>query len=474
MRPRPQRVPASSTPPPSGWSRRATTAVAATGCAAASLASNRGDRAAALRLWQEILEAEPAAMDANRAAAQLLAETEGRPAALAHLARACEISPHNYLLHQAAIDWLRGEGPEAAEPAVRRLLEIHPADAWGHRELALVLSEQGRHEEAAAALEVARALDPTSTAEASVRGFVLERAGRLAEAREAFREAIRRDVDNESAIDRLIETSHSHAERLDALAFVAGELERQVTFGDGLLAFARRARGTLDGDGLLATLVRGLEARPDLWHAWSALIHERLDRGDLDEAVALSRQAVERFPLLPRLWLDRAAACQARATATASTRRCDRALRISPGWGSAARARSRRPWSARGSSPSRAPSSSARRPTRRSTPSTTVTWPIRSGSWVRRSRRSSDSLAPCGSSRDTTGPGGPWRDGRESWGGPRRRPPWPGRSPISAEATTGPGWRWPGSSTGLRPWRNDSPRSTVRPRWTLATTSRTT
>ena len=104
------------------------------------------------------------------------------PAAIAHLARACEGSPHNYLLQQLGIEWLRGEGPGSAEPAVRRLLEIHPADAWGHRELALVFSEQGRHEEAAAELEIARVLEPTSTAEASVRGFVLEAAGRLAEA----------------------------------------------------------------------------------------------------------------------------------------------------------------------------------------------------------------------------------------------------------------------------------------------------
>ena len=65
-------------------------------------------------------------------------------------------------------------------------------------------------------------------------------------------------MDNESAIGRLIETSNSHAERVDALDFVAAELERQVTFGDGLLAFARRARGTLGGDGLLATLVRAV------------------------------------------------------------------------------------------------------------------------------------------------------------------------------------------------------------------------
>ena len=280
--------------------------------AAANLASNRGDLAGALELWREVLEAEPAALDGNRAAARLLAETEGRSAALAHLSRACEGLPLNYSLHRALIDWLRVEGPGEAEPAIRRLLEIHPADGWGYRELGMVLSEQGRHDDAATELQIAAALEPTSTYEASVRGFVLERAGRLAEARAAYREAIRRDVDNESAIGRLIETSNTHTERLDALAFVGGELERQVTFGDGLLAFAHRARGTLGPDGLLATLLRALEARPDLWHAWSALVRERIARGEIDEADTLARRAVARFPLLPQLWLDLAATCSAR------------------------------------------------------------------------------------------------------------------------------------------------------------------
>src|SRR5262249_4254220 len=57
---------------------------------AAGLAGSRGDLKAALDLWQQVLAAEPLAPDANRAVAQLLAETQGRTAALEHLQRACE------------------------------------------------------------------------------------------------------------------------------------------------------------------------------------------------------------------------------------------------------------------------------------------------------------------------------------------------------------------------------------------------
>ena len=100
------------------------------------------------------------------------------------------------------------------------------------------------------------------------------------------------------------------------------ELERQVLYGDGLLAYREHAQNTLEPQELLSLLRRAWQARPDLWHAWSALILQRLDMSRDErnpdratageEALDLARQATARFPLLPRLWLDRALVCQAR------------------------------------------------------------------------------------------------------------------------------------------------------------------
>ncbi len=210
---------------------------------AAYLAAVRGDLAGSLDLWRQVLQAEPVALDANLAVAKRLAETEGRAVALEHLAQACDRSPYNFPLHQARIEWLREDGPAAAEPAVRRLLANHPDDAWARRELALVVARQSRHEEAAGELQLATLLEPASTNEASVRGQVLELAGQRAEAQEAYRESIRRSADNSFAIGRLIENCDSRAERVEALAFIEEELVRQVLFGEGLLAFAQRAGG---------------------------------------------------------------------------------------------------------------------------------------------------------------------------------------------------------------------------------------
>jgi len=305
--------------------------------AAANLASHQGNLTEALRLWRQILEAEPAALDANQTVARLLAKTESRAAALDHLTRACDRFPHNVALHQAWIYRLRDEGPAEAEVAVRRLLAIHPADAWAHRELALVLGEQQRYEEALAEVEIARQLDPTSSTEASVRGQILENADRPADANEAYREAIRRSVDNEFAIARLIASCNSSLKRREALAFIEGELARQVIFGDGLIAFARQAKHTLESDELLVTLEKAWNARPDLWHAWAALIRHRLQRQELDEALDLANRAVARFPLLPVIWLDLAAVHEAKGDHEREAEALNRCLQINPGWGVAAR-----------------------------------------------------------------------------------------------------------------------------------------
>ena len=303
------------------------------------MASVRGDLAGSLDLWRQVLEAEPGAIDANRAVARRLAETQGRAAALEHLAGACERFPHNYALHQAWIEWLRADGPAAVEPAVRRLLVIHPADAWAGRELAIVLARQGRHEEAADAMLLATMLEPSSPSEAAVRGQVLEMAGHRDESRAAYRDAIRRSVDMEFALNRLVDSCDSRAERTEALAFIEGELVRQVIFGDGLLAFARLARGRMDPDALLASLRAAREARPDLWHAWSALVHQLVERGRSDEAMEVAREATSRFPLQAATWLDLATACRASNDRAGELDALDRALRLNPGWGHAARQR---------------------------------------------------------------------------------------------------------------------------------------
>lgn len=304
---------------------------------AATLALLRADRSESLQLWRQVLAIEPLALDAHREIALQLAETEGRPAALAHLQQVCERFPHHYALHQLWNDWLREDGPAAQEPAVRRIVEIHPSDAWARRELALVLGDQNRLEEAFAQLEMAHVLEPTNPSYYTVCGRLRAQAGQREEAKEAYRQAIRLSVDCELAITELLAESETLAERREALALIEAELIRQVVAGAGLLAFRDAARHLLDPDVLLTALRKGLEARPDLWQAWSAVTRQLIAMEELDAALEQARQAAARFPLLPAMWLDLALVCQARQDVAGEVEALKHALQINSAWGTAAR-----------------------------------------------------------------------------------------------------------------------------------------
>jgi cellulose synthase operon protein C len=305
---------------------------------AARLASYRAEPAEARRLWQDVLRLQPLAIDAHSAVAQLLAETAGRAAALAHLRQAADAFPHHHPLHVLWIQWLQAEPPEVREPVVRRVVELNPADAWAQRELGFVLAAQRRIGEAWQVCAVAERLDPTSPSLHHLRGELLALEDRRSEARAAYREAIRLSVDNNHAIAQLMQLCDTPAERREALAFIKDELVAQVIYGDGLLAYRNFAFDTLDPEELLAMLREALQARPDLWHAWSAIIQQLLGMDQLDAAHELAVQATERFPLLPRLWFDRALVSRARLDWDDELAALETAYRINPGWGTSVRA----------------------------------------------------------------------------------------------------------------------------------------
>jgi tetratricopeptide (TPR) repeat protein len=303
---------------------------------AAELSRIRGKPRRALRYWRRLLHIQPLNIEAHRQAAILLAESGGIESAIAHLREAAERFPHNCALHRLWVEWLRERDPAEQERVLRRLLDINPAEAWARRELSLVLGRLGRGEESLAAAEAAMSADPDNPFSRLVRGLALEQLGRLAEAQESLRQAVRISVDCELAIDALLRISPSLTELREHLELVRGELERQTIYGEGLLAFRRHASGILGKEELLEVLRNVRQNRPDLWHAWSALTLQLLETDDLDGAMQNAEEACRRFPLLPRLRLDRASVCRARMEDREEMLSLERALELSPGWGQAA------------------------------------------------------------------------------------------------------------------------------------------
>ncbi len=304
---------------------------------AAELADYQNKPAESLAYWRQVLERDPLSIDAHAASARILAETAGRSAAVEHLRQATARFPYHFRLHHLLVQWLQNEAPDQVEGVLRQMITINPADAWTRRELATLLAERNEH---AAALEEAlrgQELAPNAEATFNILGYIHLRAGRTADARQWYEQGVRQSVDNEHAIGALMRLCRSTEERRKVLAFVQEELIRQVIFGDGLLAFRTHAVATLEPQEVLDRLRDAWRARPDLWHAWSALMQQLISMRQLDEALDLARQAGERFALLPRIWMDIADVHEARGDNEACVAALEQGRVINPRWGKLAR-----------------------------------------------------------------------------------------------------------------------------------------
>jgi len=300
--------------------------------AKAKLSSARGDLPDALAAWQEVVAREPQSAAAVDAVARLLEQIDGREAARAYWQGVLERFPYNVALLRAAVSWLRNNDPPCAEQNLNRLLDLHPNEPWALRERAIVRLELLRLDDALSDVDLAISIDPRESYGYSLRGGILSRKVRLSEAAINFRRALELNVDNENAIQGWLADCRSLAERTTALAFFYEQLVKQTSFGDGLIAYADLARPVLPGEVVLTNLRAGLAERPDLWHAWSAVIQQLLALERWDEASVLARQMAARFPLLPVAWSEVAATCQMRGDTPGEIAALQSALEINCQW----------------------------------------------------------------------------------------------------------------------------------------------
>jgi tetratricopeptide (TPR) repeat protein len=304
---------------------------------AAYLAMYQGDLQQALSCWQQVVQAEPLARDAHEMVASLLADLQNDEAAIAHISAAVKEFPHNYSLRALELEWLRRSPPEDLETAARSFLESFPSDAYAMRELAIVLVKQSKWEEAMREAEKADKAEPSSPVSAYIRGRIFAATQHPDKAKAAFREAIVRSVDYEQAIGSLMEVCESRTEREVELNFVYEQLKTQPIMGDGLLTFRETAASVFKPEPLLRILQEALDSRPDLWHAWAAVVRQLCEMDRVSNALPVARAACERFPLLPRVWLDLAHVHQTAGDVEGEISSLRQALEINSNWGDAAR-----------------------------------------------------------------------------------------------------------------------------------------
>lgn len=300
---------------------------------AALIATYRGDREEALGHWQAIVENDPLDHSAQSFVTDLIADTQGLDAAIAHLKNCVDRFPNSYSTRMALIEWLRDEPDEKRRIELDAFLEFHPGDAWALRERAMVLSGMREFEPAIADANAAYEIEPSHPAALYILGTIAEKQGDNQAAKEFYRKCLATSIDYDHAIVALIDRCNSKAERVDALKFVYDQLINQVSLGEGWLTFSRYAQSCLEPEELLAMLTKAVEERPDLWHAWSALTRQLSDMQKHEQAIEVATENTSRFPLLPRVWMDLSAANAACGKIDAEIEALKRAKKINPTWG---------------------------------------------------------------------------------------------------------------------------------------------
>jgi tetratricopeptide (TPR) repeat protein len=170
---------------------------------AARLAEHEERWEEALALWREVLELQPLAIDAHQAVAWLLEQTEGAAAAQAHLAAAVARFPHHVPLSALWCQSVRAEPVEVCEAVVRRVMAANPDQAWVYCDLALVLAEQGKLDEAWQQVELASQRDPYDPTLVRVRAHLLALEGRSDQAQAELQRALERGTEEDETTKNL-------------------------------------------------------------------------------------------------------------------------------------------------------------------------------------------------------------------------------------------------------------------------------
>jgi tetratricopeptide (TPR) repeat protein len=306
-------------------------------CAAARLAHWRQRHDEALGHWRALVRLDPCNVEFHRELVSVLSICEGRPAVHAHLGTVCGENPQSVRLCQLRVEWLRGESAVEALAANDELLQLDSRHAWALREKAMILLRLNLAEEAREAAAAAIEVEPQAASGWGVKGDVLRALERGEEAREHYRTAIRLSVDADWWFERLLATRTDFEGRKDLLAFVRRELEQQVWLQAPVMTFRAVARNVLTPEELDEALTTLWRARPHHWSVWLALVEHRRERGRIDEALALALEATQRFPLIPRTWIDLAKVQAARNAVSDEISALEKAVQINPRFGEASR-----------------------------------------------------------------------------------------------------------------------------------------
>ncbi|MEM1068014.1 MAG: tetratricopeptide repeat protein [Planctomycetota bacterium] len=283
--------------------------------------------------WQEgldhlehLLPRSPLSMPLREKISDLIGQIDGEEAAIEHWRRASEEFQHYQPLAERYAMALRTRPLEEIEPVLRNILAQSPDNAWAVRELASHVMAAGKLDEAEKLTEQACQLDGENAFAVGLLASLDARRGDNASARKRLREILQNDICNEYLLSRFLDSCDSVEELTDELDWVIQQLQKQPITEDVLLVYRDYAESVVPAEDLLQSLQEAVEARSDLWQAHQAHIRQLTHMQQLDEAMAASERAAERFALEPNAWFEMyrvASAVGDAATQKRALKRCD-------------------------------------------------------------------------------------------------------------------------------------------------------
>lgn len=271
----------------------------------AFLCEQQQEYESALKLRHRVVELQPLREAYQKNYANLLGQLRGYTSKIDYLKQLVERYPDNFDFYELLLDSMEQGTAEEKETLLRKLLTINPDYAWAQRELAIQLGRQLKMKDAFEAIARAEQLDPHNPGLYTSRASLHLKQRDIEAAKADYRKAVSLSVDTTYASRRLLDISAGTEAKNDALTFIRQQLIEQVTNGDAILSYSDLARQVLPADEVLQQLQEALQARPDLWESWAAVMSLCQDIQQYDKAEEYARQACERFPYIPRLWVER-------------------------------------------------------------------------------------------------------------------------------------------------------------------------
>lgn len=298
----------------------------------ATILQVQGKRAESLDVLIGVLESEPHAFDVVDRIARALLATKGGEQATEFISPYIEKYPHSYLLRGTLLELLTERPPDQRLPRLEELLAQFPDDGRVLYRAARAAQSLGQYDKALDYAHQLLAMDRNATDACMLLGDVLKARDDNAEAEQAYRSVIEKNVDADGVFYRLLSTVNDYEGKCRALTYIYEQLMSQVTFGNGLLEFVSIAPEFLPGEKLDELMSLAVEERPDLWQSWVAASKWWARCGRAEDAMAAIDAALTKFPLVPRLWMEQGELYQAAGDLPAAEGSYRHALDISPGW----------------------------------------------------------------------------------------------------------------------------------------------